>query len=289
MINKHTPLPVSRVFGAHSGSPRIIMVPINVMFMIPVAIIILGTKTMSEAAMDEHVLDGLEAVLSAIDQCFSPLFELNSLKFITQSVVPCGQLESCEGVFEVYRKMRDSQALKFEGQGVTISLLRHMLVVTGYKREKELNDLDAYCSREEIDLTMFAPSLLSYELLFQLANMLLENKSYRHFVESIDQEKLNEAKLNFFVKHPVELFKSMIGNAILDPNDPTSLKKELVTTLSNDGLDKELVFVQSSFQHSSGMLIVSLAILSSILYTDNFHPDDSDKVIGVTTFYDYKG
>ena len=243
---------------------------------------------MSEA-MDEHVSDGLEAVLSAIDLYLSPLFQLNSLKFITQSVVPYGQLESCEGVSEVYRKMRDSQALKSEDQGVTISLLRHMLVVTGYKREKELNDLDAYCSREEIDLTMFAPSLLSYELLFQLANMLLENKSYRHFVESIDQEKLNEAKLNFFVKHPVELFKSMIGNAILDPNDPTSLKKELVTTLSNDGLDKELVFVQSSFQHSSGMLIVSLAILSSILYTDNFHPDDSDKVIGVTTFYDYKG
>ena len=192
--------------------------------------------------MAESEPEELNKILSEIDKKYSKDYQLNLLKFLAESVVPCGRCESCTGVPEVYRMMRDYLARKGEVYRVAVSFLRHMLQITGCKQAKELN---AHCCKD-FDLTTLAPSLPSYQLLFCLADKLLEEKNDKHFFKCIDENKLNKPKYDLHVTHPVYLFQSMICERTLDPSNLHSLKKELVTILEAAKLTEELKFLQDS-------------------------------------------
>ena len=191
--------------------------------------------------------EALNEVLTDINNDYSKN-QLNFLKFLAQSVVKYGLLESCKDIFDVHRMIRDSSICKGENCRVKLSLLRHFLQVTGCEKATKLS---AFCS-EEFELTTYAPSLPSYQLLFSLASKLVRN--FEHFLFSIDTEKLDRSKDDLrVVPSPVELFQSMICKGSLHPGNPDMLKQELEEILSGAQLEHEL---QHYFSHPQGMLLI---------------------------------
>lgn len=202
---------------------------------------------MSERVSEEAV----KILLTNIDNDYSKKYQLNLLKFLAQSIVQYGLLESCSDVFGVYSKMLVSPTLKSKDYRVSLSLLRHFLQITGCEKAVELS---AYCY-EEFDLTTFAPSLPSYQFLLCLAYKLVKNEHYDRLLKSIDKRKLSKPKYDLHdVTSPVELFQSMILKGTLHPSDPDLLKRELVEILKAAQLKQELQFVQQNIP-SRGTLI----------------------------------
>ena len=202
--------------------------------------------------MSEHVSEEVvNKLLTKIDGDYSKKYQLNLLKFMAQSVIEYGLLESCNDVFDVYRKMRVSPILKSEDYRVSLSLLRHFLQITSCEKAVELS---AYCCKE-FDLTTFAPSLPSYQLLLCLASKLVSNEHYDRLFKSIDKGKFSKPKYDLRdASSPVELFQSMILKGTLHPSDPNLLKQELEGILNAAQLKQELQFVQHNIP-SCGTLI----------------------------------
>ena len=204
---------------------------------------------MSERVSEE----AFRRILTSINNDYSKKYQLSLLKFLAQSIVKCGLLETCTDVFGVYEKIRDSSICKSVNDHVAISFLRHFLQITGCKRAAELS---AYCC-EEFDLTAYASSLPSYQLLFCLACRLVKN--FDRFFRSIDAEKLSNSKHDLRdATSPVELFQSMICKETLHPSNPDLLEQELVAILEDAQLEQELEFVRHyfNFSHPQGMLLI---------------------------------
>ena len=191
--------------------------------------------------------EDLDSVLTEIDIHFSRKYHIHMLKFLANSVVAHGLLEECNSVPTVYKKMTESKTLRNHKESVAVALLRHMLHVTGYKREK-INLLDAYCS-EEFVLTTVAPSLPFYEVLLLLASKLVKNNHYKEFLSSVDENKLNKSRHD--ISSPVDLFQSMILEKTLDP-DKFSTLNEVVTMLEASGMTEESQFMRQSIFNQSG-------------------------------------
>ena len=189
----------------------------------------------------------LEGILSIIDSQYSRKYHLDMLKFLAQSVVPHGQLQSCEGVPEVYRAIKQ----KCSNDGIAVALLRHMLRVTGYKKQKELQSLDAHCAKE-FSLNTVAPSLAFYELLLLLAKKLHKNSNYKPFLDCIDETKLNKSKHD--VSSPLDLLQSMLHKRTISPDNHHSLRDELIVPLKSAGLMSEAQFMERSIRSCESIL-----------------------------------
>lgn len=201
--------------------------------------------------MSERASEELRRILTTSIDDYSEKYQLNFLKFLTLSVVRYGLLEDCKDVFSVYETIRDSPIRKSEDYRVAVSLLRHFLEITGCKQAAKLS---AHCC-EEFNLTSYAPSVSSYQLLFCLACKLVKNENYNRLFESIDAKKLSKPKYDLLdVTSPVELFQSMICKESLHPGNPKLLKQEIVAILEDAQLEQELEFVQHYISHSDGML-----------------------------------
>ena len=203
---------------------------------------------------EDETEKAVRKLLTNIDGDYSRKYQLNLLKFLALSIpdVKYGQLESCNDVFDVYKKMRASPTLKSEDYRVAVSFLRHFLQITDCEGSTELS---AHCC-EAFDLTTYAPSLPSYQLLLCLANKLVKNENYDRLFKSIDKKKLSKPKYDLRdVTSPVELFQSMICKDTLHPSDPGLLKRELVEILKAPQLKQEQQFVQRNIP-SHGMLII---------------------------------
>ena len=174
--------------------------------------------------------------------------QLNQLKFLAQAVVPYGsQLENCNSIPDLYKLMRECQTLQCSSDyRYAVSLLRHMLMVTGCNQDKKLQP---HC-HDGFNLVDTAPSLsFFYEPLLHLAEKLLQNSSnYKRLLNSVDKNKLGNSKYD--ISSPLDLFQSMICKGTLDPSNPHSLKK-LVTILEAAGLEDEAQLVRQSLH--SGM------------------------------------
>lgn len=186
-------------------------------------------------------LEDVEKILSEIDCNFSKSYELVMLKFIAQAVVPHEQLKPCDGVPEVYRKID----AKFMDYRTAVALLRHMLKVSGCKRENELKRLSAHCP-ENLDLTSAAPLLPFYELLLLLGRKLNKKNNYQKILDHIDEDKLNMSKQDLRLMLPVDMLQSMICKGTIDPRNLHSLREELVLPLRAAELIKEAVFLEQS-------------------------------------------
>lgn len=181
--------------------------------------------------------------------------QLSKLKFLVQAVVPYGsQLKNCNSIPELYKLMRESQALQRVDYRYAVSLLRHMLVVTGYNQDKILQP---HC-HEKFDLAETAPLLsLFYEPLLHLADKLLQNTSnYKRLLNSIDKNKLSKLKSD--ISSPLDLLQSMICKGTLDPSNPHSLIK-FVTILNAAGLGDEAQLVQQSLYSGMNHYYYSIA------------------------------
>ena len=161
------------------------------------------------------------------------------LIFLAQAVVPYEQLQTCGGVPEVYDKIlasiRDSEST------IAVALLRYMLHVTGYKRKKELKQLDEHCS-EELDLPSRFPSLPFFERLLILSSKLLKGKRFDRFWSSVDEDKLNKSKLDV-KSSPLDLFQSMIYQGTLDPKNYNTIVEEVVPLLEQCEMNDETQFL----------------------------------------------
>ena len=203
--------------------------------------------------MSERVPNAEEeliAILSntCIDRKFSKECHLDLLKFLVRSILPHGSVDKCEGIPEIYRTMRCSQALKREDYRVVVSILRHFLQMISCEEITELSD---HCCAE-FNLLTIVPALPSYQLLFCLAREILENKNYEYLLHSVDKKKLNKSK--FDIHNIEELFQSMIYVDALHPCNPSLLKEELEMLLEDDRFKQELQFVQDTMIISHGML-----------------------------------
>ena len=216
--------------------------------------------------MSERVPKAEEAVtviLSNIDCQYSKEFHLDLLKFLVRSILPHGSVDKCEGIPEIYRTMRHSQALKHKDYRVTVSILRHFLQMTGCEQATELS---GHCCKE-FDLITVVPTLPSYQLLFCLAREILKNKNYERFLNSIDERKLNKSKHD--LHNAEEVFQSMIYKEALHPCTPSLLKEELEMLLEAAHLEQELQFVQHTMIISNGML----TLFHSLFYHYYVYPD----------------
>ena len=193
------------------------------------------------------MLQNLDSVLMDIDVYFSRKYHIHMLKFLANSVVPFGLLESCTSVPEVYKKMKNSSVLRNFEESVVVALLRHMLHVTGYNKEK-INLLNPHCS-EEFELNTTAPSLRFYEILLLLAGKLVKNNHYREFLASVDENKLNKSRHD--ISSPVDLFQSMILKRTLDPDKYSTLNEVIAILEACQGLSEESQFMRQSI-HQSG-------------------------------------
>ena len=147
--------------------------------------------------------------------------------FLAQAIVPYEQLQSCGDVLEVYDKILARHT--GSESAVAVALLRYMLCVTGYNREKELKELDRHCS-EEFDFPSRFPSLPFYERLLVLSSKLLKGERFDHFWSSVDENKLNKSKLDV-KSSPIDLFQSMIYQGTLDPENYSTIMEEVVPLL----------------------------------------------------------
>ena len=192
----------------------------------------------------------LERILTRIDGSYSKQVHLPMLKFLVQAVVPHEQLESCGGVPEVYKKIKQ----KCSDYRAAVALLRHVLRVTGFKTEKELKNLGVYCC-EGFDLSRVAPLLPFYELLLLLAKRLFKNNNYLKFLEHIAQDKLSLPKLDL-MSSPLAMLQSMICQGTIDPMDLNTLRREIIVPLEDAGLTDEARFMQRSVGWRSMYLIL---------------------------------
>lgn len=190
----------------------------------------------------------VKKILTKIDGSYSKQVHLPMLKFLVQAVVPHEQLESCGGVPEVYEKIKQ----KCSNYHAAIALLRHVLRVTGFKREKELNSLGMYCCKG-FDLNGVAPLLPFYELLLLLAKRLYKNNTYLKFLEHIAQDKLSQPKLDL-KSTPLAMLQSMICKGTIDPMDLSTLREEIIVPLEDAGLTDEAQFMQRSVGWRSKLL-----------------------------------
>lgn len=180
-------------------------------------------------------LEEVEKLLSKIDSHYSKRVQLKMLIFLAQAIVPIEQLEQCQGVPEVYRKIET----KCSDPRVAVALLLHMLKVTRCNSTEELESLSAHsCDESNLNL----PSLRIYEVLLHLGEKLNQNNTYCNFLEYISEDKLNKSKID--LQSPLEMLQSMICAGTIDPDDPNSLKKELIDPLKCAGLTEEAQFMQ---------------------------------------------
>lgn len=191
----------------------------------------------------------LNGVLTRIDNYYSRKYHMDMLKFLAQALVPYGQLEFCKSVPEVYNVIKRSRILQDSDDGVAVAILRYMLHVTHYNKE-ETHNLDAHCS-EDFVLTSLVPSLRFYELLLILACRLHMSDSYKDFLKSVPENKLNKSRHD--VSSPVDLFQSMICKGTLDPNDISTLN-EVINILEASGMSDEAQFMNRSLQSSKSAI-----------------------------------
>ena len=187
--------------------------------------------------------ESLEKILGRIDSQYSQKYHLGMLKFLAQSVVSYGQLESCNGVPEVYKKLET----KFSDSGVAVAFLRHMLRATGYEKKTELQNLNDHCA-DEFDLKTVAPSLPFYELLLIFVKKLQRNKNYWPFLHFISEDKLDKSKLD--LSSPVDMLQSMIHKRTITHDDLSTLN-ELIIPLIELGMLEEANILKQSQIHSS--------------------------------------
>ena len=183
--------------------------------------------------------------------------QLNKLKFLAQVVVPYGsRLENCNSIPELFKLMRESQALQCSDYRYAVSLLRHMLMVIGCNQDKKLQP---HCHKE-FDSEKIN-SIPFYEPLVRLANKLLQNCSnYKRLLNSIDENKLSKSKSD--ISSPLDLLQSMICKGTLDPSNPHSLKI-FVTILEAAGLEDEAGLIQQGLH--PGMYL-SLAYVANYVH-----------------------
>ena len=190
-----------------------------------------------------NMSESIETILWRIDSQYSQKYHLGMLKFLAQSVVKYGQLENCNGVPEVFKKLET----KFSDPHVAVALLRHMLRATGYEKKAELQSLNDHCA-DEFDLKTIAPSLPFYELLLILVKKLQRNKNYRRFLDFIDDDKLDKSKHD--VLSPVNMLQSMIHKGTI-AHDNLSTLNELIMPLNELGMLEEANFLKQSQIQSS--------------------------------------
>lgn len=190
----------------------------------------------------------LKKILIKIDGSYSKQVHLPMLKFLVQAVAPHEQLENCGGIPEVYEKMKQ----KCSDYRVAVALLRHMLRVTGFKRENELKSLSVHCC-EGFNLNRVAPMLPFYELLLLLAKRLYKNSTYLKFLEHISQDKLSQPKLDL-KSSPLAMLQSMICKGTISPTDLSTLRREIIIPLEEAGLTDEARFMQRSVGFRSKLL-----------------------------------
>ena len=189
----------------------------------------------------------IEAVLSRIDSQYSQRYHLGMLKFLAQSVVKHGQLENCNSVLEVYKKLET----KCSSSRIAAALLRHMLRATGYQNEAELQSLSNHCANE-FDLKTVAPSLPFYELLLILAKKLHKNNNYKRFLHSINDDRLDKSKHD--VSSPIDMLQSMIHKNTVTPDDLNTLHT-LVTLLNDLEMLEEAKFLKQSLSQPCKLVL----------------------------------
>ena len=207
-------------------------------------------KACSQAKMSGELYGILANINTHKDQ-------LDKLKFLARVVVPSSpQLEGCNGIPELFKLMRESQALQCLDYRYAVSLLRHMLVVVRCNQDKKLQ---LHC-HIEFDVEKF-DSMPFYESLVQLANKLDQNSSnYERLLNSIDKNKLSKPKSD--ISSPLDLLQSMICRGILDPSNPQSLEA-LVIILGDAELEDEAELIQQSL-HPGTYLSFSLAHVATL-------------------------
>ena len=175
---------------------------------------------------------------------------MRMLRFLAQAVVPNEQLINCKGVPEVYKKMVSSKYLRTSESAVAVTLLRHMLRITGYNSRDNLEQLGHYCSTE-LDLESLVPSLPFYELLLFVSFKLTKSMKFEQFLSVVDKTKLN-LSVTDVSSSPLDVFQSMIYQTTLDPKNHATLIEEVVPLLESCKMTDEAEFIRNRLLH--GML-----------------------------------